>query len=263
MSSIETSVGTIGIVVAGRELHATPILFLHGVGSDKSVWAPQLDKFGRTRPALAIDYPGYGDSAARPHSTRDDFARAALAALDSLGIERAHICGLSLGGVVALALNGVAPDRCASLILADTFAVHPDGAAIYKRGAEASRAAPMRALAEARAPALLGEQARGDAALVAGVIETMAAIDPAAYRQGAEAVWLADQRERAAAVAVPTLVIVGSEDMITPPPLSHRLAELIAGAQLVEIAGAGHLANIEAPRLFNQAVQQFLTKIDP
>ena len=262
MSSIDTCAGRIGIAVAGRELDATPILFLHGVGSDKSVWAPQLEHFGASRPAVAIDYPGYGESDAKPNSTRDDFAKAALAALDAQEIERAHICGLSLGGVVALALNALSPDRCASLILADSFAVHPDGAAIFKRSADASRASPMRALAEARAPALLGEAARGDAALVAQVIETMAAIDPAAYRQGAEAVWLANQRERVAAVAVPTLVIVGSEDSITPPALSRDLADMIRGARLVEIAGAGHLTNIEAPAAFNRAVAGFLNEID-
>ena len=262
MTSIATSVGRIGIAVAGRDLGATPILFLHGVGSDKSVWAPQIEHFGASRPAVAIDYPGYGDSAARPNSTRDDFAMAALAALDALEVERAHVCGLSLGGVVALALSALSPDRCASLILADSFAVHPDGAAIFKRGADASRAGPMRSLAEARALALLGEAARGDATVVAQIIETMAAINPAAYRQGAEAVWLADQCERAAAVAVPTLVIVGSEDTITPPALSRELAGLISGAQLVEIAGAGHLANFEAPVAFNRAVEGFLTEID-
>ena len=262
MSSIDTSAGRIGIAVAGRDRDATPILFLHGVGSDKSVWAPQLDHFGASRPAVAIDYPGYGESASHDGASRDDFARAAIAVLDAFGIERAHICGLSLGGVVALALNALAPDRCASLILADSFAVHPDGAAIFKRGADASRAGPMRALAEARAPALLGEAAQGDTALVAQVIETMAGIDPTAYRQGGEAVWLADQRERAAAVAVPTLIIVGDEDTITPPALSRELAGMISGAQLVEIAGAGHLANLEAPAAFNRAVAGFLTEID-
>ena len=261
MSSIDTSAGRIGIAVAGRDLDAIPILFLHGVGSDKSVWAPQLEHFGASRPAVAIDYPGYGDSDPRPNSTRDDFAKAALAALDELDIERAHICGLSLGGVVALAVTAIAPARCASLILADSFAVHPDGTAIYKRGANASRAGTMRELAEVRAPALLGDDARGDAALVAGVIETMAKIDPAAYRQGGEAVWLADQRDRAAAVAVPTLVIVGSEDTITPPALSRDLAAIISGARLVEIAGAGHLANIEKPGEFNRAINAFLTEI--
>ena len=188
---------------------ATPILFLHGVGSDKSVWRRQLDHFARTRRAIAIDYPGYGESDPVEGATRDDFALAAVATLDALGIDRAHICGLSLGGVVALAIHALAPTRCASLILADSFAVHPDGRAIYQRGVDASRAGPMRALAEARAASLLGERARDDATLVAEVVETMSRIDPAAYRQGAAAVWLADQRDRAAAVAVPTLVMVG------------------------------------------------------
>ena len=262
MGSINTSVGRIGIATAGGG-EAIPILFLHGVGSDKSVWRPQLDHFSKARRAVAIDYPGYGDSEPRNGATRDDFARAALATLDALEIECAHICGLSLGGVVALALHALAPERCASLILADSFAVHPDGQAIYQRGADASSAGTMRALAEARAPSLLGAAARGDASLVAEIVDTMGRIDPAAYRQGAAAVWLADQRERAAAVKVPTLVIVGSEDAITPPALSQALAGMIEGATLVEISGAGHLANIEAPAAFNRAVDAFLAEIDP
>jgi pimeloyl-ACP methyl ester carboxylesterase len=134
--------------------------------------------------------------AARGAATRDDFARAALAALDALGIGRAHICGLSLGGVVAIAMHALAPERCASLILADTFAVHPDGQAIYDRSVAASQTMTMRELAEARAPSLLG--AAASEAVKAEVIATMGRIDPAAYRQGAQAVWLADQQDRAA-----------------------------------------------------------------
>ena len=261
MGSIDTSVGRIGIATAGGG-EAIPILFLHGVGSDKSVWRPQLDHFSKACRAVAIDYPGYGDSEPRDGATRDDFARAALAVLDALGIARAHICGLSLGGVVALALHALAPERCASLILADSFAVHPDGQAIYQRGVDASLAGSMRALAEARAPSLLGAAARGDPSLVAEIVDTMGRIDPTAYRQGAAAVWLADQRERAAGVAVPTLVIVGSEDTITPPALSEALARMINGARLVEIPDTGHLANIESPAEFNRAVASFLTEID-
>ena len=262
MGNIDTSVGRIGIATSGSGA-AIPILFLHGVGSDKTVWRPQLDHFSKARRAIAIDYPGYGDSEPRDGDTRDDFARAALAVLDALEIERAHICGLSLGGVVALALHALAPERCASLILADSFAVHPDGQAIYQRGVDASLVGSMRALAEARAPSLLGASARGDPSLIAEIADTMGRIDPAAYRQGAAAVWLADQRERAAAVAVPTLVIVGSEDAITPPALSEALARMINRARLVEIPGAGHLANIEAPVEFNRAVDAFLAEIDP
>lgn len=262
MSSVETSAGRIGLSDAGNG-GATPILFLHGVGSDKSVWHPQLAHFGATRRAIAIDYPGYGESEPRDAATRDDFARAALAALDALGIERAHICGLSLGGVVAIAMHALAPQRCASLILADSFAVHPEGQAIYDRAVAASEAMPMRALAEARVPMLLG--AATSDAIKAEVITTMGAIGPAAYRQGAAAVWLADQRTRAAAIDVPTLVLVGDEDMVTPPELSGALVDLVGRAApdrppvtFEMIAQAGHLANLEQPVAFNQAIDRFL-----
>lgn len=267
MSSVETSVGTIGLIEAGGG-PATPILFLHGVGSDKSVWRPQLDAFGRSRRAVAMDYPGYGESDPWDGATRDDFARAALALLDALGIGRAHVCGLSLGGVVAIAMASLAPERIATLVLADSFAVHPDGQAIHDRSTAASRAMTMAELAAARAPSLLAP-ATSDA-ITAEVIATMGRLDPAAYRQGAAAVWLADQRGRAADIAVPTLVIVGEDDHITPPALSQELARLAGhGAhprprvELVTIPNSGHLANLEQPDAFNRAVEAFLAVTEP
>ena len=262
MSAIETSVGRIGLSEAGGG-SAIPILFLHGVGSDKSVWHPQIAQFGATRRAIAIDYPGYGESDAAAHATRDDFARAALATLDALGIERAHVCGLSLGGVVAIAMHALAPARCASLVLSDSFAVHPDGQAIHDRAVTASQAMTMRDLAEARASLLLGAAASD--AVKAEVIATMGKIEPAAYRCGAAAVWLADQQDRAAAIDVPTLVLVGDEDAITPPALSQALADLVGTSVHARrevsfeiIAAAGHLANLEQPEAFNRAVERFL-----
>src|SRR6476620_7332361 len=109
---------SLGYVEAGGG-EATPIVFLHGVGSDKSVWHPQLEHFARTRRAIAFDYPGYGDSDPTPAgATRDDYAAAILSAMDALGIREAHICGLSLGGVVAIAIHAAAPHRCASLVIA-------------------------------------------------------------------------------------------------------------------------------------------------
>jgi 3-oxoadipate enol-lactonase len=233
----------------------TPIVFLHGVGSDKSVWAPQLDHFGRSRRAVAFDYPGYGDSDPAPEGTsRDDYASAVLAAMAALGIGKAHICGLSLGGVVAIAMHRLAPDSIASLILADTFAVHPDGRGIYERSVAGS--ADLRAMAEARVDVLLARPA--DPAIRGEVVETMARIDPAAYRIGAGAVWLADQRERARAINVPTLVVCGAEDKVTPPALSHELVELVPGARYEEIGGAGHLTNLEQPDDFNRIVDEFI-----
>ena len=227
VGSIATSEGRIGVVESGGG-DAVPIVFLHGVGSDKSVWRPQLDHFGRSRRAIAFDYPGYGDSdPVSPDATRDDFARALVAALDALGIDRAHVCGLSLGGVIAIAMHAAAPDRCASLVLADSFAVHPDGPAIYKRAVDGSRSSGLRAVAEQRAPMLLapdaGEPIRDE------VIATMAAIDPQAYEVGARAVWLAD---------------------------------LVPGASLQVIANASHLANLDKPAEFNAAIDAFIFEME-
>ena len=257
MARVITSNGyDIGYEDAGTS-NATPIVFLHGVGSDKSVWRPQLDHFAQTRRAVAFDYPGYGDSDPVPTgTTRDDYASAIISAMHELGIDRAHICGLSLGGVVAIAMHHADPTRCASLILADTFAEHPDGRAIYERSIAAS--GNLRAMAEARVDVLLAQPA--DPAVRSEVVETMAAIDPAAYRIGAEAVWLADQRERAAEIRVPTLVLCGAEDKVTPPALSDNLAALIRGARIVMIEGVGHIGNLENPGEFNRVVEGF---VDP
>ncbi|MEO5612868.1 MAG: alpha/beta fold hydrolase [Sphingomicrobium sp.] len=249
---------TIGVDEAGSG-DAVPIVFLHGVGSDKSVWAPQLAHFGATRRAVAFDYPGYGDSDPVPDgTTRDDYAVAILGAMDTLDIERAHVCGLSLGGVIAIALYALAPTRFASLILADTFAVHPEGRAIYERSMAAS--VDMRALAEGRADALLAQPA--DASVRSEVIETMAKIDPNAFRIGAEAVWLADQRERAAAIRVPTLIVCGTEDAVTPPALSEELTHIIPGARYEPIADAGHLTNLECPAEFNTVAKTFIESVE-
>ena len=257
MGRIATTRGRIGYLEAGGG-DQTPIVFLHGVGSDKSVWRPQLDHFGASRRAVAFDYPGYGESEFVEGASREDFAASILAGMDALHIDRAHVCGLSLGGVIAIAVHAAAKDRCASLVIADSFAVHPDGQGIYDRSVAASRSMTMRALAEARTGLLLGSAA--PAGLRHEVIDTMARIDPAAYRVGAAAVWLADQRGRATAIDVPTLILVGEEDGITPPALSEELQRLIPGSRLQRIAAAGHLANAEQPQAFNFAIEYFFSE---
>lgn len=259
MGRVPTSSGSsIGVSEAGGG-ERTPIVFLHGVGSDKSVWHPQLAHFGAERRAIAFDYPGYGESDPAPEgTTRDDYAQAILSAMNRLEIDRAHVCGLSLGGVVAIAMAALGPERCASLILADSFACHPDGEAIYQRSL--AGAANMRALGEGRVDVLLAQPA--DPAVRGEVIETMAAITPEAYRIGAAAVWLADQRERAEAIRLPTLVLCGAEDKVTPPALSNELTRLIAGARCELIERAGHLGNLERPDEFDTLVGAFIRGVD-
>lgn len=236
-----------------------PVVFLHGVGSDKSVWAPQLAHFGQERRAIAFDYPGYGDSDPAPEgTTRDDYAAAILGAMQALGVPRAHICGLSLGGVVAIAMHHAEPDACASLIIADSFASHPDGQAIYDRSLAGS--ADMRVLAESRTDVLLAQPA--DPAVRAEVIETMARIDPAAYVIGAEAVWLADQADRADAIRCSVLMLCGSDDRVTPLALSQSLARMIPGARCETIEHAGHLSNLEQTDAFNTLAGAFIRGVD-
>lgn len=257
MSNVQTAFGVVGIAANGTDAEPA-ILFLHGVGSTKEVWRPQLDHCRGRRTAIALDYPGYGESEFRDGATRDDYARAAFAALDAMGLEQANICGLSLGGVVAIAMHALAPKRCLSLILADSFAVHPQGQAIYDRSIAASE--DLRALAEARVDVLLAQPADPD--VRREVVETMSGIDAAAYRLGAAAVWLADQRDRASAIDVPALILVGSEDSVTPPALSRELADLIPDSRYVEIAGASHLANLDKPVEFNSEIDRFLAEVE-
>jgi 3-oxoadipate enol-lactonase len=259
MARAHTSLGiAIGYDEAGSGERA-PIVFLHGVGSDKSVWRPQLEHFGGERRAFAFDYPGYGDSDPAPEgTTRDDYAAAILSAMHELSVDKAHFCGLSLGGVVAIAMTHADPNACASLIIADSFAAHPDGQAIFERSIAAS--ADLRAMAEGRVDVLLAQPADPD--VRREVIETMAHIDLAAYRIGAEAVWLADQRTRVHDIRVPTLVICGTEDKVTPPALSRELTHLIPGARFEPIEGAGHLGNIERPEEFNTLVGAFIRGVD-
>jgi 3-oxoadipate enol-lactonase len=266
VTRVSTSKGALGVDERGRievgedEVPPTPIVFLHGVGSDKSVWRPQLEHFSASRHALAFDYPGYGTSdPADTEADHDEFAAAILAGMDALDVGQAHICGLSLGGVVAIAMHHAAPERCASLIIADSFAAHPDGRGIFNRSVKASRAMTMRELAEDRVEMLLAPNAAD--ALRDEVVATMSEINPDAYRIGARAVWLADQRERLDAINRPVLVVVGDQDHITPPMLSRDLASRIAGAKLIEIGGAGHLPNVEQPAAFNAAIDVFLTEI--
>ena len=249
---------TVGYTDSGMGT-ATPIVFLHGVGSDRSVWRPQIETFSKERRAVAFDYPGYGDSETAPEgTTRDDYATTILAAMTELGIQEAHVCGLSLGGVVAIAMHNAWPKRIKSLILADTFAEHPDGQGIYERGIAAS--GDLRAMAESRVDVLLAQPA--DPAVRSEVVETMARIDPEAYRIGARAVWLAKQQDRAQAIRVPTLVLCGAEDRITPPALSTTLAKLIPGAQYEQIGQAGHISNLERPDEFNLLVGAFIRGVD-
>lgn len=238
------------------------ILFLHGVGSDRTTWRPQLAALGDRFRCVAVDCRGHGESRAPAESISvARFAADAAEVIARLGLGRAHICGLSMGGIVALQLWADRPELVKSLILADCWAYHPTAAAGLEDRLRGIDLTPMPELARARMPAVLAPDA--DPRLLEHVIEVMASKDPACYRRSSEVLWGADMRRVAKRVRVPALVLVGELDRITPPELSQELALLLPWAGLVVIPGAGHLSNEERQEEFNRALRTFVDEVEP
>jgi pimeloyl-ACP methyl ester carboxylesterase len=225
------------------------------------MWRGQGDDLAETARILTVDLPGFGSSAGLDaDASLDSWADGVEELIDHLfGTERATVGGLSMGGYVALRFAERHPDRLKGLILADTRAA-PDS--------EETRAARtqtifkvrrhgMAPLAEDLLPRLLSP--RADEAVQQFAREMILA-----QRPEATAVALAAMRDRPDSspvlekIQVPTLVIVGSEDSLTPPEEAEALARSIPDAWLVRIPGAGHLSNLEAPIEFNHAVGGFM-----
>jgi pimeloyl-ACP methyl ester carboxylesterase len=161
------------------------------------------------------------------------FAADTAAVIQAVGRGPAQVCGLSMGGIVALHLWRDDPQVVRSLALADTWAWHPAAAAGQDARLAAIDASDMASLARARM---------------------------SVYRAASADLWGVDMRSVASSVMVPTLVLVGEHDAIAPPHLSRELAGLIPGAQLVMIPDAGHLPNEENPAAFNHAIRTFLAE---
>jgi 3-oxoadipate enol-lactonase len=187
---------------------------------------------------------------------REEIARYLFGAMDSLSIEKAHICGLSMGGLIALEMFAQNPKRIASLILANTFAKHPNGAEMAERSISFIKTNSMRDFAEQRVGFLLAPDASAE--MRREVVETMARIDKKSYAWASRAVWTADYLELLAKINVPTLVIGGDLDQPTPPALSRELAYEIQKAKMVIIQNAAHLSNLDQPWTFNNLVEKFI-----
>lgn len=240
--------------------YGPPVIFIHGVGSDRRVWSEQIDYFGRQRLALAVDLRGHGESAV-PAGTidRPAFASDIVAMLDALGIDAAHLVGLSMGGVVALETYRLHPERVLSLVLADTFAAFPGFEEAQARREQDVGSMSMQQIAEERIPACLRPQP--DPARLRSAVEQMAAKDKRVYLESSTATWSPDFRSILPGINVPVLVLWGEYDTVTPRHLSEELAEGIPGARLVVLPDAGHISNLDNPSAFNRAVAEFLADV--
>lgn len=245
-----------------------PVILLHGIGGGKAIWAGSVAALAAAGfDAIAIDLPGYGDSRTLAPGGMPPMAQAVLGTLDALGLTRAALIGHSMGGMVAQELAAVAPERVAAMVLACTSPAFGKADGAWQAQFVAERLKPLDAglgmpgLAAALVPPMLGPAA--EPAGVALATRVMAAVPEATYRAVLAAIVAFDRRAALPMIRVPTLCLAGSHDPTAPPKVLRGMAERIPGARYVELAGAGHIANVEAPAAFDDAVIHFLKEALP
>jgi acetolactate synthase-1/2/3 large subunit len=224
------------------------VVLLPAVGADSTCWAPQIKSLSPRYRVLALDFrrPAQEVSIA-------GFARDVAEAIRAAGYAKAHVVGLSLGGLVALETHRNHPELVRSLTLANTWAWQPEGAGRWRWFSELFDRV---GIAEFSRQTLDGLFAPGtDPALIAHVRAVESAKDPRAYRATWEAMLAADLRPSLAAIAVPTLLMGGAHDGVTPTdPLLTTIRAAVPTAVLVDIPSAGHFSNLDAPEAFNAAL---------
>lgn len=240
-----------------------PVLLIHGYPLDQSMWDPQLEGLERVW-CIAPDLRGFGASCFSPSpATLSEHADDLAALLDALKIERAVIAGLSMGGYIAFEFVRRHRERLLGLILLDTSPRPDDEAGRAGRNTTIERVASegVGPIALALGGKLFGKQVT--AKLRDTVISQMALTPRESIIAASTAMRdRADSRDLLPTLAnTPTLVIVGSEDRLTPPDVAQAMAAAIPGATLVEIAGAGHLPTLERPAETTAAMQQFLDRV--
>jgi 3-oxoadipate enol-lactonase len=256
-----------GALSYGDEGDGPPVVLLHAFPLARAMWRPQVEDLRGDYRIITPDLPGFGTShgfAGTP--SVEAMADAVADLLDQIPIaERVVLGGLSMGGYVALAFARRYGDRLRGLILADTRS-EPDneeGRANRDKMIALASTGPPGAVIEQMMPRLLGPQTAEHRPEVAAEVRRIAADQHSAGIVAA----LRALRDRPDAgpwlgsIGVPTLVLVGRDDALTPPALAEPLAKGIPGARLVVLEGAGHLSNLERPEAFNAAVREFLVSL--
>jgi pimeloyl-ACP methyl ester carboxylesterase len=251
---------SLGVTPAGYDDRGTgpATVLLHPFPFSRSVWVGVADALAAHRRVITVDARGFGASAHTGPFAITDIADDLAALLDRLGVARATVLGMSMGGYAALAFAARHRERLSALVLADTRA------AADSAETRASRAAALATIADAGPTAYLAAflprllSPHAPPARVAH-IRARAETRAASLRAGIEA--LRDRPDRSGelgAIACPTLVVCGTDDQVTPAAEMQQIAAAISGARFVPIAEAGHLSHIEAPGAFLQAVTSFL-----
>jgi pimeloyl-ACP methyl ester carboxylesterase len=239
-----------------------PVVLLHGFPFNRSLWREQVESLSAACRVITPDLRGHGETSVAGSATMEEMAEDLAALLDELNVGRAVVGGLSMGGYVVLAFLRAHPERVGALVLADTRPQADTDGARRTREETARRALAdgMEPIADAMLPKLLAEATRERRPdVVARVREMILGTNP----QGAAAALRGmavrrDQTDLLPEIGVPTLIVVGSEDAITPPSDSEAMHAKVKGSRLLKIEGAGHVSNVERPGEFNRALAEFL-----
>ena len=244
-----------------------PVVFLHAFPLNRTMWEPQVAALSDRYRVVTIDLRGHGESDAPMwRYTLDQFADDVHGLLEHLGIARATFVGLSMGGYILFALYRKHPEPFQALVLADTRATAdtPEAKAARFSMAQIAYRRGVSVIADLMLPKLLSpascehrtdlrDHLRGiiTGNQVSGIVGDLMAMEERP-----------DSTPLLPAISVPTLVIVGEEDLASPPEEVEAMAKQIPGATFVRISLAGHLSNMENPGAFNAALLSFLTSVE-
>lgn len=256
----------IGYDTFGRR-DGVPLLMLQGLGTDSRGWALQRLALGRRYRCIAVDNRGVGASTNAPHPfSLEQMARDAVSVLDAEDVETAHVMGASMGGAIAQIVAVRHGERVRGLVLACTACRHHEWRReLLAEWADAVRARGMSAMAGDGMRWLVGPRFHRRFGLWINVLGRLVMQgDPEHFAAQVDAILALhdDLRFELADVRAPTLVITGSQDMLTPFGDAEELAEMIPGAVLRELRGAAHGLMVEQPNAFNNAVLEFLARVD-
>lgn len=240
----------------------TPIVWIHGFPLSSLIFEGQFEIPGVRH--VAPDLPGFGRSAPEPVESIDRYAERVLALLDAKGIREAVIAGVSMGGYVAFSMLRQRPSLATGLVLIDTREVPDTSEGRRNRLAQIDRVEKEGTsfLIEAMLPRMLTSATiRAGDRRTEMVRHAMESATPAGVCAALRA--MADRGDSTAALrsaSCPVLVVVGTEDDLTPPSDAERMSGTAKNSTLVRIPGAAHLSNVERPDVFNGAVRSFLDR---
>ena len=245
------------------------VVFVHGFPFQLSMWNGQIPlAVDAGRRAVAPDLPGFGESdvpAERSAYSIDRYADLVAALIADLGLAAVVVVGLSMGGYIALAVARRHPDVLAALVLADTRA-DPDTAEGRQgrsdQQAKVEEQGDVAPLVDGLLARILSESSPGHTDAVATLDPMMRSTAPAGWIGALEAMKTRrDQTDLLPTIAVPTLVIVGESDALVPLDVAEAMAKAIPNARLEVVPGAGHVANLENPEVFNRILAEFLSEL--